>query len=159
MKEKFMNMQAGSPKKSIIPLNVAANVQGMGDVVSNTPADLIGSPGMRVEGISVKTDIKDLEVWYMGYVQGNGDTPWKKNGEYMGSRGQQRRLEGFCVKLQGPASNLYDVKYYARLHDLSLSPTMSNGAYVGTRGESKSMSGLAIWLEPKLPPEPKEPAL
>jgi len=142
-------MQAGSPKKAVIPLNVAANVQGMGDITSSTPADLIGSPGMRVEGIAITSNIKDLEVWYMGHVQDKGDTPWRKNGEYMGTRGQQRRLEGFCVKLQGPASQDYDVKYYARLHDLSLSPTMSNGMYVGTRGEAKSMSGLAVWLEPK----------
>jgi len=154
-------MQAGSsPKKRIIPLNVAANVQGMGDIVSSSPADLIGSPGMRVEGIAINTTIKDLEIWYMGHIQEKGDTPWRKNGEYIGTRGQQRRLEGFSVKLNGPAAQNYDVKYYARLHDLSLSPTMSNGMFVGTRGESKSMSGLAVWLESKIPnTEPKRTSI
>lgn len=38
-------------------------------------------------------------------------------------------LQGFCVKLEGPASQDYDVKYYARLHDLSLSPTVCNGVH------------------------------
>lgn len=42
----------------LIPLNVTANVQSMGDVFSNSPADLIGSPGMRVEGFSITSPIK-----------------------------------------------------------------------------------------------------
>lgn len=29
----------------------------------------------------------------MGHIQGKGDSTWKKDGEYLGSRGQQRRLE------------------------------------------------------------------
>lgn len=55
---KPLRMQTGSPKKSIIPLTVAANVQGMGDIDSTAPADLIGSPGMRVEGIAITSGIK-----------------------------------------------------------------------------------------------------
>lgn len=58
-------MQAGSSKKKeVIPLTVVANVQGMGDVLSNSPADLIGSPGMRLEGISVSSDIKGVHTYF-----------------------------------------------------------------------------------------------
>lgn len=111
-----------SPRE-MIPLNVTANVQSMGDVFSNAPADLVGSPGMRVEGFSLSSTVQgkhalcrieekyingrredgqtftfyshntDVDVYYQGYVQDKGDTVWRKNGEYMGTRGQQRKLE------------------------------------------------------------------
>jgi hypothetical protein len=39
------------------------------------------------------------DVYYMAHIQDIGDTPFSKNGEFCGSRGQGKRIEGILVRV------------------------------------------------------------
>ena len=67
------------------------------------------------------------------------------NNEFLGTRGQSRRLEGFSIKIDPPIPNL-GIRYMAHLEDIGDVPYQQNGEFIGTRGQSRRLEGFAIEL-------------
>ncbi len=67
-----------------------------------------------------------------------------RDGQYLGTRGESRRLEGFSVKFDPPIPGV-SLKYMAHLQDIGDTP-WTNG-FVGTRGQHRRLEGFAIKLE------------
>lgn len=130
-------------------LDILAHVQDIGDVKVQEGKHQVIFPGKRIEGFEISYTIPDVEIKYMAHLENKGDTAWISHGNFIGSRGQSRRLEGFAVKLEGKGASAYDVKYYVQMHGIEASPIAKNGQFAGTRGQSRRVEGFAIWLEPK----------
>lgn len=130
-------------------LDVTAHVQDHGDKKIPEGQHLVSFPGKRIEGFEINFTIPDVEFKYMAHLENMGDTAWTSHGNFIGTRGQSRRLEGFAVRLEGPAAEAYDVKYYVQMEGVEKSPIASNGQFAGSRGQSRQVEGFAIWLEPK----------
>jgi uncharacterized protein YjdB len=93
--------------------------------------------------------VEGLELKYMAHIAGIGDTKAFNTGEYAGTRGKARRLEGFAVQLGGPQAENYDVFYRAHIERVGDTNVHSNGQYCGTRGKGLRVEGLQVWIEPK----------
>jgi len=137
-----------SPSYSSPPLlQVTALVQGQG-AITGCGKQYVGTKGQsrKMDGFSINHSIPGLTVEYMAHIENIGDTHWHSNGAQIGRSGGGR-VEGFAVRLSGPASCQYEVRYYGHIQDQGDSQIASNGAFVGTRGQSRRCEGLAVWLE------------
>eukprot|EP00026_Physarum_polycephalum_P010465 Phypoly_transcript_10629.p1 GENE.Phypoly_transcript_10629~~Phypoly_transcript_10629.p1 ORF type:complete len:412 (+),score=85.86 Phypoly_transcript_10629:60-1238(+) len=132
----------------LICIEFLLHVEQIGDIRSGTDQHVLSFPGKRVEGFQILSTIPEVEFKYRGHVQDVGDTEWS-SGNYVGSRGRGRRLEGIAVKLEGAGAEVYDVRYYVQMHGVEKSRVCVNGEFAGTHGESRRVEGVAIWLEPK----------
>jgi hypothetical protein len=131
-------------------LDVMVHVEGKGDVKAREGEILISHPNLRIEGIQISSIIPDLEIHYMAHVEKVGDTAWVREGQFVGSRGRSRRLEGIAVRLGGKAAINFDVKYFVQMRGVPMSPVCTNGEFAGTRAESRAVEGFAVWLEPRV---------
>jgi uncharacterized protein YjdB len=131
------------------PVQVTVIPQGMG-AVTVFGQQFAGTKGQgrKIESISLSVNYPGLEIEYMAHVENRGDTHWHRNGQPIGHAGGGR-IEGFAVRLSGPAAGQFDVKYYGHIENQGDTPVASNGSYVGTRGQSKRCEGIAVWLEPR----------
>jgi uncharacterized protein YjdB len=86
---------------------------------------------------------------YMAHVEGIGDTFWVREGQYVGTRGQSRRLEGFAIRLTGWQTSNYDVFYQAHLEGIGTTPRVGNGEFSGTRGQSRRVEAISVLVQPK----------
>jgi hypothetical protein len=68
-----------------------------------------------------------------------------RDSEFVGTRGQSRRLEGFSLSLN-PAIAGLSMQYMAHLQNIGDVPFVNEGQFVGTRGESRRLEGFAIRL-------------
>ncbi|MFN5965880.1 MAG: hydrogenase, partial [Pseudanabaena sp.] len=50
---------------------------------------------------------------YFAHLQNIGDTEFVDEGNFVGTRNEDRRLEGFAIELTGPDANNFDVFYMA----------------------------------------------
>lgn len=131
-------------------VRLLVHVSNIGDVINKEGEFSVEYPRHQVEGVAI-TDhkIPGVEFSIMAHLADIGDVPWTKNGTYVGTRGQSRRLEGIAVKLEGPNAHLYDVRYYVRCQGVPQSTIESNGTFAGTRGLSRKVEGVSLWLEKK----------
>ena len=84
----------------------------------------------------------------MAHLQGTGDALFVNEGEFIGTRGQSRRLEGFAIELTGPSAANYDVIYMAHLAGTGDTGFFQNGQVCGTRGQSRQVEGILVRIVP-----------
>jgi hypothetical protein len=128
--------------------HVIVNPQGSAPISAYGNA-FAGTKGQHraLEGFSIGVAQPGLHVEYMAHIADRGDSQWHRDGQHVG-RGSSR-IEGFAVRLSGPASRRYNVKYYAHVADIGDTAVGANGSYVGTKGQRKQVEGMAVWIEPK----------
>jgi len=116
------------------------NTRGGGSQIEGFELDLSGIyPGLGCE--------------YMVRLASLGDSEWTSDGNFAGTRGQSRGLEGLAVRLTGPASHLYSVWYSGKcatrahvgLGYVELAPA-SDGQFLGTRGLFSPLTELEVHI-------------
>lgn len=126
------------------------HVQNIGDV-SLKQKSWVGprdsSLSLEAFSLNINKPYAFLHVDYMCHIQDSGDTPWLRQGELCGTRGQARRLEGFAIRLSGKAAREFTVKYQCRLQDQTFSDVLEDGEFCGTKGESLGIESLRVWIE------------
>jgi hypothetical protein len=78
------------------------------------------------------------------HLEGIGDVRGRDS-EFLGTRGQSRRLEGFEIRIN-PAIPGLSLQYMAHLQGIGDVPFVNEGQFVGTRGQSRRLEGFAIQL-------------
>jgi hypothetical protein len=82
-------------------------------------------------------------------LAGIGDVPFVNEGQFVGTRGQSRQLEGFAIVLTQAAAANFDVVYMAHLQGTGDTAFFQNGQFCGTRGESRRVEGILVRVSPK----------
>jgi uncharacterized protein YjdB len=83
----------------------------------------------------------------MAHLQGRGDTDWVTGNTFVGTRGQNRPLEGFAIKLIGDRASNLSVKYTAHVEGIGDMRTFSDGEFCGTRGQARRVEGILVRIE------------
>ena len=78
------------------------------------------------------------------HLENIGDVQYR-DGEFAGTRGQSRRLEGFQINLDRGYGDLR-VQYMGHLQDIGDTGWVSDGEFIGTRGQSRRLEGFQIVL-------------
>ena len=134
--------------------DVLAHVERQGDLHAG-PGEYAGTRGKTqfMEGFSVtfKPAVAGIGLRYRAHASGSGDTPWTKDGTFVGSRGAKKSLEGFQIELSGAKLAEYDVLYMTHIRNVGDSDWVANGAYCGTRGQNRPVEGLAVKIVPRTP--------
>ena len=105
-----------------------------------------GTRGRQIEEfqISFKPAVPGLRMQYFAHVQDHGDTAWSSDGQFVGTRDEGRRIEGFAIRLTGPSARNYDVEYTAYVQDKGDQPLAKNGEFCGTRGGGLRVESMRI---------------
>ena len=80
----------------------------------------------------------------IAHIQDIGDVPFQ-SGEFVGSRGQSRRLEGFQFEMIDQVQGL-GIQYMAHIQEVGDTSWSRGGEFVGSRGQSRRLEGFAIQL-------------
>jgi hypothetical protein len=80
----------------------------------------------------------------LAHIQGLGDVS-AKAGQFVGTRGETRRLEGFAITLE-PWTRGLGLRYQASIRGTGETNWVENGTFVGTRGQSRPLEGFRIEL-------------
>ncbi|MDC0835693.1 hydrogenase [Geitlerinema sp. CS-897] len=135
-----------------VPLNVLVHIQGLGDRQFGA-REFAGTRGQSkaIEGLqlSFASPVAGLNIEYMAHLAGVGDTPWMSAGQYLGTRNENRQLEGFAVRLVGAEASKYSVCYSAHVQNMGDTPVYADGQFCGSRGKSLRVEGLRVWVQPK----------
>ena len=67
-------------------------------------------------------------------------------GNFVGTRGQSRRLEGFAIRVVGPEAYKYDIFYAAHLQDIGDTAEFKNGGFCGTRFQYRRLEAIKVRL-------------
>lgn len=106
---------------------------------------------LRMEGFKITIEApinkSDLSMIYMAHLQNIGDIPWQKEGTFCGTRGQERRVDGFAIKLTGAKSEYFNIFYQAHIQNQGDSSILKNGEYCGTRGVGLRIQAIKVWIE------------
>jgi len=144
------SMPPGSiPPPERIEVYGTVHIQDVGDQTFSR-SEFAGTRGRgkRMEGFMLDLSSKQgISIEYMAILD-SGESHWFSSGTFVGSRGQSRKLYGFGVRLQGPLSYRYDVKYIGHISNLGDTTVYSNGAICGSRGGGQ-LDGFRVWLEPR----------
>lgn len=82
----------------------------------------------------------------LAHVQGIGDTVGRED-EWVGTKGQARRLEGFSVNFREPAYTPdLRLEYMCHVQGVGDTDWKPEGSLCGTRGQSRRLEGFAIRL-------------
>ncbi|GAB4357490.1 MAG: hypothetical protein Fur0042_26860 [Cyanophyceae cyanobacterium] len=143
---------SSAPGLLSVPLEILVHVSGIGDLRFRSGDDA-GTKGesRSLEGFQVTfaSRVPGLGIRYMGHIQNQGDTPWVGEGEYVGTRGQNLRLEGFALELTGPEAHKYNLNYLGHFARFGDSSVVSNGEFCGIRGQAMVVEAMRVWVEPK----------
>jgi len=135
-----------------VGLEVMVHIEGIGDR-KFSDNEMAGTQGesRRLEGLQLNFNPRraGLGIRYMGHVQNVGDTPWVGEGQYVGTRGEGFRLEGFAVQLTGPEASKFNVYYMGHFAHHGDSRVLTNGELCGARGEGLTLEALKVWIQPK----------
>ena len=101
-------------RKVLIKVMVNMRAIGEGTYCENEWAGARGDT-RPLDGFRLISKIPDLKFSYMGHIQNEGDTTWKSDGEYVGTIGQPKYIEGFAIRLEGSAASSYELHYRAHL--------------------------------------------
>lgn len=80
----------------------------------------------------------------MATIRGMGQTPWVPAGTFLGTRGQNRPLEGFAIRLTGPNAQYFRVIYYGHFQDTGTTPEVFDGQFLMAPGGPRQMEGFGI---------------
>jgi len=80
----------------------------------------------------------------VAHIQDIGDVSFQ-DGEFVGSRGQSRRLEGFSIQMPDQALSL-GIQYMAHVQNVGDTSWFNGGQFVGSSGQSLRLEGFAIQL-------------
>lgn len=171
--QRFWLQLASTSGQDVVALSVLAHLETAGDMVvanrqwvGGTIKELVIPTGLRERGLRVEALMvsfvnkpewmKDLQLSYMGHLEGIGDTiTWTGEGNLLGTRGQSRRLEGFAIKLTiAPSASQtardllkgLSVRYQAKVQDLGFTDICRDGEFCGTRGQGKRIEGLRVYI-------------
>jgi hypothetical protein len=86
---------------------------------------------------------------YMAHLEDIGDTQWIDEGQFVGTRGQCRRLEGFAIRLAGPSAPGYTVLYMGHLQDIGDTGVYMDSQFCGTRGQARRLEGMKFAVMPR----------
>ena len=89
-------------------------------------------------------DTSNLKLDVLVHLQGIGDRLGQDD-QFVGTRGESRRLEGFQLQLNPLIPGL-GLRYMAHLQGSGDVPFVNAGQFVGTRGQSRRLEGFAIQL-------------
>ncbi len=78
------------------------------------------------------------------HLQDIGDRTFR-DGQWAGTKGELRRLEGFSVNFLSPATGI-GIEYMCHVQDVGNQSWMPGGQYCGTRGRSLRLEGFAVRL-------------
>jgi endonuclease/exonuclease/phosphatase family metal-dependent hydrolase len=127
---------------------VMTHIQDIGDV---TYSDGVwaGRRGeaLRIEGFSLQPKIPNLGFSYMAHIANQGDTAWVPENTYVGTRGQNKAVEGFAIKLTGTAADQYSLTYRAHIQDRGDTAFVNAGDFCGNRGIGKRVEAMWIQLQ------------
>ena len=85
----------------------------------------------------------------MAHLQDIGNVGSKFLGEFIGTRGEARRLEGFAIEMLGPFANEFDVYYRAHLEGTGDTGWHRNGEFCGTQGQWRRLEAMAVFIAEK----------
>jgi len=86
-----------------LEIHCMAHVQDKGDTSWSTKGQLVGTKGKRLEGIAVRLGGKEgsgFDVKYFVQMRGVSMSPICMNGEFAGTRGEARTVEGISIWLE-----------------------------------------------------------
>lgn len=92
-----------------------------------------------------KKDTNSL-ISYTAQLEDIGWINWAKNGEILGTSGEDRRLETVKIELGGKAKDL-NIQYRTHVEDYGWMSWKSSGQESGTVGESKRIEAIEIKLD------------
>ncbi len=142
-----------SPRAPALPLAILVHLAESGDRWGHD-RETVGTTGqaraMQGFQIAFHPAVPGLELEYHAHLEGTGDTTPAHGGDFVGTRNQSRRVEGFAISLVGPRSRDYDVLYTAHVQDVGWVPLCSNGAYCGTRDRSLRVEAIQVMVTPKV---------
>lgn len=128
-------------------------VGGMGEVTASSNGAVLGTTGqsMRLEGIGINLDQSSGEVWngtiqYRTHCQSLGWTDWSEQGEYSGTRDEDKRMEAIQIKLTGELAGYYDIYYRTHVQSYGWLGWTRNGSIAGTTGISHRIEAVQIQL-------------
>jgi hypothetical protein len=143
---------ATAPTAGTVALEVMVHIGGIGDRTFSD-REFAGTIGesRAIEGMQIrfKQPIPGLGIRYMGHLQSTGDTAWVGEGEYVGSRRESRRLEGFTIELTGPEADRYQLFYQGHFARYGNSNVLSGGEFCGLRGDGLQLEALKVWIDRK----------
>jgi|GEM_PF-1960772 len=86
----------------------------------------------------------DVPLAVMAHIEGKGDT-WGGAHQYVGTKGENRRIEGISIEISPPLPGLY-IEYFVHAEGFGDMPPVRDGAFAGTRGQSRRIEGVQIRL-------------
>lgn len=75
-----------------------------GGPTENLVCGIVDEQKRSIEGFSISIDSPDISIEYRAKLVDGTITNWKKDGEFIGTRGQGLPIKGFAIRLKGPAS-------------------------------------------------------
>jgi hypothetical protein len=106
--------------------------------------------GRRLEGFALNfvSPVPGVRMLYMCHLEGIGDSPWIRAGDFCGTRGQRRSVQGLAIKLVGPAASRYHVMYGCHVQDMGDLGPVRDGEFCGTRGRGLRVEAIDVWVVP-----------
>lgn len=92
----------------------------------------------------------DVPLAVMVHEEGNGDT-WGGAHQYVGTKGQNRRIEGISIAISPPVPGLY-IEYFVHGQSYADGPWTRDGGFAGTRGQNLRIEGIQVRLLGPLAP-------
>jgi hypothetical protein len=118
-----------------VVLEIGAHIQNTGNVWAWS-GEWIGQPntGRAIEAFMVRSgsEIGENDLEYQAMYDDQSGSPWVPAGSYCGSRGQDKPLKGFRLRLKGPAAAAFDCTYRASFTDGSETGPIPSGEVCAT---------------------------
>lgn len=116
---------------------------------SNGAVDHEGNP--LTGGIKYRTHVQTFgwQDWVTSEMDGESVSLKIDAGDYAGTSGLARRLEGIEIQLTGEIAEYYDVIYRTHVQTYGWLDPVRNGAMSGTTGQSKRLETIEIALVKK----------
>jgi uncharacterized protein YjdB len=118
-----------------------AQAQSPGPAQVKLPKGDLTKQGKKAGGPSLP---RTVPLNLIVHLEGIGDRAGV-SGEWLGTKGQSRRLEGFQINFENRHPGL-GMRYYAHLEGIGDTPWIPAGEFVGTRGQSRRLEGFALEL-------------
>jgi uncharacterized protein YjdB len=77
------------------------------------------------------------------HLESKGDVYGHDN-QWVGTKGQWRRLEGFSIKPYDVSDDDFHLEYFAHLQDIGDTAWVRQGQFIGTRGQYRRLEGFGI---------------
>ena len=139
------------PDKDPVELDVLVHEADFKDVLYHAGEWAGKGRGTRIEGFSLRIDpnIYGLSLEYMVHLEArgdelDGDSLYRRSPNYLGTRGQARRLEAFRIRVTGINAGKYTVQYKAKLAGSGETALFTDDELCGTKGEARAIE--AIWV-------------